>query len=231
MARSKLYQEQLKHFITSNHYNLFDAIAILKKMPHVKFDETVDLGMKLGIDPKQSDQIVRGSITLPHGTGKSVRVIVIASGPPADEAKSAGADAVGFDDLIDKIKAGWLEFDVMIATPAAMTKVRTLGKLLGPRGLMPNPKTGTVTDNTKAAVEAVKAGKIEFRADRTGCVHVIGGKLSFVETALVENCSAIISAVLRAKPPASKGNYMLSCTISSTMSPGIKLNFKEVTGN
>ena len=199
--------------------------------PFPKFDETVDLAFNLGIDPRQSDQMVRGTLKLPHGTGKKVKVIVIATDTAAEEALSAGADEVGFEELLEKVKGGWLDFDTMIATPAAMQKVRTLGKVLGPRGLMPNPKTGTVTDNPAGAVLDVKAGKVEFRADRTGCVHVPVGKLSFKENALSENSTAVIQAILRAKPASSKGIYLLSCTMSATMSPGIKISTREIAGN
>ena len=229
MRRSKLYREQLSLINDGTYYTIEDAIGILKKMPHPKFDETVDLAFRLGIDPRQSDQVVRGALALPHGTGKKVRVVVIATGNAADEAKAAGADDVGFEDLLEKIKGGWLDFDTMVATPAAMQKVRTLGKLLGPRGLMPNPKTGTVTDDVGKAVGEVKAGRVEYRADRTGCVHLPIGKLSFDENALKENGTASIQAILRARPPAAKGIYILSCTMSATMSPGIKIGTQEFT--
>ena len=229
MRRSKLYKEQAGLIDDGSYYSIEDAIGILKKMPHPKFDETVDLVFRLGIDPRQSDQVVRGALALPHGTGKKVRVVVIASGSAAEEAKTAGADEVGFEDLLEKIKNGWLNFDTMVATPSAMQKVRTLGKLLGPRGLMPNPKTGTVTDDVGKAVREVKAGRVEFRADRSGCVHLPIGKLSFDKNALSENATTSVQAILRVRPPTAKGIYMLSCTLSATMSPGLKIAAQELT--
>jgi large subunit ribosomal protein L1 len=225
--KSKLYRSQTEKFDRLNHYALKEAFEILKSMPHVKFDETVELAFKLGVDPRQSDQNVRGAIPLPKGTGKKVTVAVIASDAQADEAKQAGAEFVGFEDLIDKIKGGWLEFDVLIATPDAMPKVRPLGRVLGPRGLMPNPKTGTVTDQVGNAVNEAKAGRVEFRTDKGACIHVPVGKLSFSVDDLNENSSAVIGALLRARPASSKGTYMQSCTVSSTMSPGIKIDSKE----
>ena len=227
MGKNKRYKEQLNHINGNSHYSLGDAISILKKMPHPKFDETVDMAIKLGIDPRQSDQAVRGALALPNGSGKKVNVIVIATGTAAEEAKAAGADKVGFEDILEKIKGGWLEFDTMVATPAAMQKVRTLGKLLGPRGLMPNPKTGTVTEDTAAAVKEIKAGRVEFRVDKTGCVHIPVGKMSFDEDALKENCLAVIQAILRVRPATAKGTYMISCTLSGTMSPGVKIVSQE----
>ena len=225
--RSKLYQDQLKSFDQTISYSLEQAISILKNMPHVKFDEAVDAAYKLGIDPRQSDQLIRGALPLPHGTGKTLKVIVIATDNAAEEAKSAGADEVGFDDLLNKIKGGWLDFDTMIATPTAMQKVRTLGKLLGPRGLMPNPKTGTVTDDPATAVKEAKAGRVEYRTDKTGCVHVIVGKLSFSESALKENAEAITQTIVKARPPSAKGTYLASYTISSTMSPSIHIQTSD----
>ena len=228
MGKSKLYKKQLSVINGKSYCTIAEAIAILKKMPHPKFDESVDIVFRLGIDPKQSDQVVRGALALPHGTGKKVRVLVIATGTAAEEAKAAGADEVGFEEVLERIKGGWLEFDTMIATPAAMQKVRTLGKLLGPRGLMPNPKTGTVTDDVATAVKEIKAGRVEFRADRTACVHIPIGKISFDENALIENSSASIQAIIRARPASAKGNYLLSCTLSATMSPGIKIATQEL---
>ncbi len=183
--------------------------------------------MKLGIDPRQSDQALRGAISLPNGTGKTVRVIVAAEGDAAAAARDAGADEVGMDDLIEKIKGGWLDFDVMIATPDAMKEVRKLGRQLGPRGLMPNPKTGTVTDDTASAVKESKGGRIEYRADRGACVHAPVGKLSFQDQALIENVHALMTAIQRARPASAKGTYLVSCTISSTMSPGVKLDTRQ----
>jgi large subunit ribosomal protein L1 len=204
-----------------------EAFEILKKMSHVKFDESVDVAFKLGIDPKKSDQNVRGAIPLPKGTGKKVTVAVVAAGAQAEDANTAGAEFVGFDDLIEKIKGGWLDFDILIATPEAMKQVRQLGRVLGPRGLMPNPKTGTVTDAVGDAVKEAKAGRVEFRADRGACVHVAIGKLSFAAEDLKENFDAVINALAKAKPTTAKGTYFVSCTLSSTMSPGIKISSKE----
>ena len=227
MRRSKLYKAQLATIEPQKRYDFAEAVAKLKAMGHVKFDETVELALKLGVDTRKSDQTVRGAVALPGGTGKLVRVAVIADGAAADEAKAAGADFVGYTDMVDKIKGGWLDFDILIATPEAMKLVRPLGRQLGPKGLMPNPKTGTVTDQTATAVKEAKAGRAEFRADRGACVHVPIGKLSFDETALKANFDAVTDALLKAKPASTKGNYFLSCTLSTTMSPGIKINLKE----
>lgn len=227
--RSKLYRKQLEGIDTLRAYPLDQAIALLQAMPKVKFDQTVDLAIKLGIDVRQSDQQVRGALSLPHGTGKSVRVVVAAEGEAAEAARKAGADEVGMDDLVKKIADGWLEFDVMIATQDAMREVRKLGRVLGPRGLMPNPKTGTVTNDTATAVAEAKGGRVEYRADKGGCIHVPCGKLSFTPAALAGNATAIINAVNRARPAGAKGVYLVSCTISATMSPGLKLDTRELT--
>jgi len=229
MHKSKLYRSQIEKIEQDQVYDLSDALKILKDMPHVKFNETVEISFKLGIDPKQSDQNVRGAVTLPKGTGKQVTVAVVAGGESAEEAKAAGADVVGMEDLIAKIKDGWLDFDSLIATPAAMPKVRPLGKMLGPRGLMPNPKTGTVTDNVANAVKEAKAGRVEFRADRGACAHVPVGKLSFTVEDLDINCKTIIQAILSARPASTKGTYIVSCSICSTMSPGIKVKTSDFT--
>ncbi|MBN1676504.1 MAG: 50S ribosomal protein L1 [Kiritimatiellae bacterium] len=207
---------------------LREALEFIKAHPGANFDETVDLAFRLGVDPRQSDQTVRGSMGLPHGTGKSVRVLVFATGPAADAATEAGADHVGQDELIAKISDGWLEFDVAIATPDAMKEVRKLGKVLGPRGLMPNPKVGTVTDDTGKAVREARAGRIEFRMDRNGNVHVPVGKLSFQVDHLVENAWAVINAVRNARPATAKGEYIRRCTVSSTMGVGIRVNVRDV---
>lgn len=229
MRRSKLYSSQATCYDRQRKYELMEAFDILKKMPHVKFEETVDVAFKLGIDPRKSDQNVRGAVPLPKGTGRKVKVCVIADDAQAGEATAAGADYVGYGELIDKIKDGWLDFDVLIATPEAMKQVRPLGRVLGPRGLMPNPKTGTVTDAVGAAVAEAKAGRVEFRADRGACVHVPIGKLSFASEDLQENFNAVYDALNKARPTVAKGTYMLSCTVSSTMSPGIKINIREMT--
>jgi large subunit ribosomal protein L1 len=228
MPKSKLYKSQLEKVDTEKKYQLSEAFAILKDMPHVKFNESVDIAVKLGIDPRQSDQNVRIAIPLPKGTGKNVKVAVVAADAAADQAKAAGAEFVGMEDLIEKMKGGWLEFDILIATPDAMQKVRPLGRVLGPRGLMPNPKTGTVTDNVEAAVKEAKAGRVELRADKGGCVHAGIGKLSFSAEDLVENAEAVTTALLRAKPATAKGTYIQTVTIASTMSPGIKIDTKDI---
>ena len=226
--KSKLYKAQAETFEEMKIYSLGEGLELLKNMPHVKFDETVDMAFKLGIDPRQSDQNVRGAVPLPKGTGKTVKVAVVAADEAADQANAAGADFVGMEDLIAKMKDGWLDFDILIATPAAMAQVRPLGRVLGPRGLMPNPKTGTVTDNVTDAVNEAKAGRVEFRADKGACIHVPLGKVSFTPEDLIENCDAIVKALLRAKPASAKGVYVQSCTISSTMSPGIKIDTRDV---
>ena len=228
MSLSKLYKSQMAAFSRDNKYTLAEAINILKSMPHPKFDETVELAIKLGVDTRKSDQTVRGAVALPRGTGKPVTVAVVADGAQAEEAKAAGADYVGYEDLVARIKDNWTEFDVLIATPDAMKLVRPLGRQLGPKGLMPNPKTGTVTDSVGAAVAEAKAGRAEFRADRGGCVHVPCGKLSFDADALLENINVVIDALDKAKPATAKGVYFISCTLSSTMSPGVRINTKEL---
>jgi len=226
--RSKLYRARLAVLEPQKLYPLADAIIMLKKMPACKFDETVEIACRLGVDTRQSDQVVRGAVSLPHGTGRTVRVVVIASGEAAQAAQQAGAAEVGFEELLERIKNGWLDFDVMIATPAAMQKVRTLGKVLGPRGLMPNPKTGTVTDDTAAAVKEAKAGRVEYRADKGGCVHVPIGKFSFPAEKLVDNAMAVLTTVLRVRPATVKGVYLLTATVSATMSPGIQVDLREI---
>ena len=229
MRRSKLYKQQLEVVGDINvRHTLEEAIELLKKLPGVKFDQTAEVAIKLGIDPRKSDQTVRGAVALPSGTGKAVRVAVVADGPAAAEATEAGADVVGYEDLVQKIKDGYADFDILIATPDAMKMVRPLGRQLGPRGLMPNPKTGTVTDAVGEAVKVAKAGRVEFRADRGACVHVPFGKLSFETAALIANFDAIADAVNKAKPSSAKGVYLISCTISGTMTPGIKVNVKEL---
>jgi len=226
MKHSKLYRARMAAVDRTKFYLFEEAVKVLKGMASAKFDETVELSFRLGIDPRQSDQIVRGAMVLPRGTGKTQKVVVIADGDAAQKAKDAGADEVGYEELLQRIKGGWLDFDVMIATPSAMKEVRTLGRVLGPRGLMPNPKTGTVTDDTASAVKQAKAGRVEYRCDRGGCVHMPVGKLSFEADALLENINSAFQTVLRARPAAAKGNYMLSVTLCSTMSPGIRLDIK-----
>ncbi|MBE6402873.1 MAG: 50S ribosomal protein L1 [Lentisphaerae bacterium] len=230
MRRSKLYKSQVSTFETTARYTIKEALNALKAMPAVKFDQTVEAAFRLGIDPRKSDQNVRGAVALPSGTGKSVRVAVVCDGPQAEAATAAGADYVGYEDLVEKIKNDWQEFDILIATPNAMKLVRPLGRQLGPRGLMPNPKTGTVTEDVASAVKEAKAGRVEFRADKGGCVHVPFGKLSFTAEALEANLRVIIDALVKARPTSAKGAYMLGCTLSATMTPGVKLVTKELSG-
>ncbi len=209
-------------------YTLNQAVELLGKFPKAKFVETVDLSFKLGIDPKQSDQMIRGTVPLPHGSGKVVRVLVFAKpGDAAEAARAAGAEYVGFEDMIKKCTEGWAEFDVAIATTEAMSEVRKLGKVLGPRGLMPNPKTGTVTDDTGKAVREVKAGRVEFKTDKGGNVHVVVGKASFTPQQLEENARAVIETVHKARPAGVKGHFIENVTISATMSPGVRIDLRE----
>ncbi len=225
---SKRYKKALEQVDASKAYVLKDAVGVLAKFPKAKFNETVDLAFRLGVDPKQSDQMVRGTVPLPHGSGKVVRVLVFAkSGAAAEAAKNAGAEFVGYEDMIAKCNGGWADFDVAIATPEAMVEVRKLGKVLGPRGLMPNPKTGTVTEDTAKAVKEVKAGRVEFKIDKAGNIHVPVGKASFQPAQLEENARAVIEAVAKAKPQSAKGTYIYSCTISATMSPPVRVDVKE----
>src|SRR5450755_4107946 len=222
--RSKRYRACVELIDRAKNYLLEEAIGTLKTLPPPKFDQTVTLSFKLGVDPRQSDQMVRGTCPLPNGSGNLVRVLVFAQGQGAEAAKEAGAEYVGFEDLIKKCQEGFQDFDVAIATPAAMAEVRKLGKILGPRGLMPNPKTGTVTDDTAMAVREVKAGRVEFKLDKNGNIAVPVGKFSFEEKALVENGHAVIEAVVRARPATAKGRFLEGMTLSATMSPGIRLD-------
>jgi large subunit ribosomal protein L1 len=224
-------QKQGKKYISARNqveakpYSLEDAVPLVQKVKFAKFDETVELHLRLGVDPKHADQMVRGTVVLPNGLGKSKKVLVIASGDKQREAQQAGADIVGGDDIVQKIQSeNWTDFDAVIATPDMMRSVGRLGKVLGPRGLMPNPKTGTVTNDVAQAVKEVKAGKVEFRVDKTGVIHVPVGKVSFEKTKLVENASTLLQAVVKAKPAAAKGKYVRSVTICSTMGPGVHLD-------
>jgi large subunit ribosomal protein L1 len=220
----KKYRAALEKMEPGRKYSLDDAVKKLKEIAFAKFDETVELTMWLGVDPRKADQLVRGTIVLPHGLGRSKSVLVMAQGDKIKEAEVAGADFVGGEDMVTKIKGGWLEFDAVIATPDMMRLVGGLGKVLGPRGLMPNPKTGTVTFDVKTAVRETKAGKVEYRVDKTGVIHTAVGKVSFEENKIVENTKALIDAVGKAKPSTAKGKYMKKVNIASTMSPGLLLD-------
>ncbi|MCF8369632.1 MAG: 50S ribosomal protein L1 [Bacteroidales bacterium] len=210
-------------------YPISDAINLVKELTYTKFDASVDLNVRLGVDPRKANQMVRGTVALPHGTGKVVRVLVLCSPDKEDEAKAAGADFVGLDDYIQKIKGGWTDFDVVITMPSIMGKVGPLGRILGPRGLMPNPKSGTVTMEIGKAVEDVKAGKIDFKVDKTGIIHAAIAKVSFTPEKIAENAKELIQTIIKLKPPAAKGTYIKSIYISSTMSPGVQIEPKSAT--
>src|SRR5215208_5204585 len=210
-------------------HTIEDAIPLMQKVKFAKFDETVELAMRLGVDPKHADQMVRGTVVLPHGLGKSKKVLAIAGADKQKEATDAGADHVGGEELVEKIIGGWMDFDAVVATPDMMRAVGRLGKVLGPRGLMPNPKTGTVTPNVAQAIKEIKAGKVEFRVDKTGIIHAPVGKMSFPTQNLIENAHALVDSVVKAKPPAAKGKYLKSVTVSSTMGPGIQIDVTHVT--
>jgi large subunit ribosomal protein L1 len=220
---SKRFKSIAKKLDRSLEYPLKDAVTLVKDNATAKFDESVDIAIRLGVDPRKADQLVRGTVSLPHGTGKSVRVLVVAREAKQGEARSAGADHVGFEDVLERIKGGWVDFDVVIATPDVMGELGKLGKVLGPRGLMPNPKAGTVTPDIATAVSEVKAGKIEYRVDKTGIVHASIGKASFEADKLLENINAFMSSIMRNKPQTSKGKYVRGITLSSTMGPGVRV--------
>jgi large subunit ribosomal protein L1 len=224
MKRSKAYNAAAEKINPEELYSPLAAVKLVKDTTKLKFDPTVEVSMRLGVDPRKADQMVRGTVNLPHGTGKTARVLVFANGEKADEARAAGADFVGGDDMIEKVKGGWTDFDSAVATPDLMGKVGTLGKVLGPRGLMPNPKTGTVTMDVAKAVNDIKGGKIEFRVDKHSNLHFPIGKASFTTEALVENYAAVLDEVLRVKPSSAKGRYVRKATLSSTMGPGIQLD-------
>ncbi len=227
MARHGKRYNDVKKKAPEGMVSLEEAVAFVKVTASAKFDETVEVAIQLGVDPKKSDQAVRGNVSLPHGSGKNIKVVVFATGEYADQAKEAGADAVGYEDLIEKIKEGWTDFDVAIATTDAMKEVRKIARVLGPRGLMPNPKTGTVTDDTPAAIKAAKGGKVDFRMDRCGSVCVLCGKCSFDEDKLVANIRAILNAVKAERPASAKGNFLRSMTISSTMGVGVSVQLND----
>jgi len=224
MGRVGKRYKKAKGLVEVKPYRLEDAMPLIKKMATAKFDETVEVAMRLGVDPKHADQMVRGTVVLPHGLGKSKKVCVIASGEKVKEAEQAGAEHVGGDDLVAKIQEGWLDFDALIATPDMMKSVGKLGKVLGPKGLMPNPKTGTVTFDLSNAVREIKAGKVEFRVDKTSIIHTPVGKASFTAEKLIDNARTLIDSVVKARPAAAKGKYVRSISISSTMGPGVSLD-------
>lgn len=220
----KKYKENLGKVDREQLYGVADAVELVKSLSGAKFDETVELAVRLGVDPRKADQIVRGTLSLPEGTGRTNRVVVFAAGEAAAEAREAGADVVGADDLVAKINGGFLDFDVAIATPDLMGQVGALGRVLGPRGLMPNPKTGTVTQEVGKAVTEFKGGRVEYRTDKVGNIHIRVGKASFSKEQLVKNIRAVVEELQRAKPPAAKGRYFLSVTVSSTMGPGVRID-------
>ncbi|MBL1212958.1 MAG: 50S ribosomal protein L1 [Ignavibacteriae bacterium] len=229
MKITKKKKAQIEKVDTKKEYSLEDAVKVLKESSTVKFNESLDCAIKLGVDPRHADQMVRGTVSLPHGTGKEVKVLVITKSGKAEEALDAGADYAGFEEYLEKIKGGWADVDVIIATPDSMADLGKLGRILGPRGLMPNPKSGTVTNDVVSAVQEVKAGKIEFRVDKTGIVHASLGKLSFNEDQLLDNAKAFLKTIIKMKPASSKGQYVRSLFLSSTMGPGLKIAKEEAT--
>ncbi len=228
MAVGKRFAKALEQIDQTKEYPVEDAVELTRKVAYAKFDETVEVAVRLGVNPKYADQMVRGAVVLPHGTGKSVRVLVFAKGEKEREARDAGADFVGAEDMVEKIQGGWLDFDTAVATPDLMGQVGRLGKILGPRGLMPNPKVGTVTFDITRAVREVKAGKVEFKVDKAGNIHVPIGKKSFPAERLTENANAVLEALVKAKPPGAKGQYLRSITLSTTMGPGVSVDVQRV---
>jgi len=228
MKRSKRFKEILEKIDTNKEYSLADAVKLLKENSKLKFVESLDCAIRLGVDPRHADQMVRGTVSLPNGTGKEEKVLVIAKSPKDKEALDAGADYAGFEEYLDKIKGGWADVDVIIATPDTMSELGKLGRMLGPKGLMPNPKSGTVTMDVAKAVKEVKAGKIEFRVDKTGIVHSSLGKLNFETDKLVENAQAFLSTIIKLKPATAKGQYVKSLFLSSSMGPGLKISREEI---
>jgi large subunit ribosomal protein L1 len=226
--RGRKFNAAREQIATDRSYTIEEAIPLVQKVKFAKFDETVELSLRLGVDPKHADQMVRGTVVLPHGLGKSKRVLVIAAGEKQKEAADAGADIVGGEEMVEKIQGGFMDFDAVVAAPDMMRAVGRLGKVLGPRGLMPNPKTGTVTTDIAKAVREIKAGKVEFRVDKTGIIHAPVGKTSFAVDSLVANAHALMESVVRAKPSAAKGKYLKSVTMSSTMGPGVRIDTSNV---
>lgn len=228
MTNGKRYNSNFDTFDSGVIYNLEEAVNILKSFKAAKFDETIDLSINLGVDPRHADQLVRGTVSMPNGTGKNVTVLVLAKGEAVSEAEEAGADFFGSDEYLEKIKAGWVDFDVMVATPEMMPELGKLGRVLGPRGLMPNPKTGTVTNEVSKAVKEIKAGKIEYKVDKNGIVHAGIAKFSFDNQKIIENIVTFVDKIKKAKPSSVKGTYMKKVTVSSTMGPGIKIDFEKI---
>jgi len=226
--RGKKFRAARAQVAAERAYTIEDAIPLVQKVKYAKFDETVDLSLRLGVDPKHADQMVRGTVVLPHGLGKSKRVLAIAGGEKQKEAQDAGADIVGGEEMVEKIQGGFMDFDAVVATPDMMRAVGRLGKVLGPRGLMPNPKTGTVTTEIAKAVREIKAGKVEFRVDKSGIIHAPLGKMSFKPEALVANAHALVESIVKAKPAAAKGKYLKSVTVSSTMGPGVRIDTTQI---
>ena len=228
MGISKKRKKAMDNFNSDNFFTVKEASSIIKKITNVNFDATIDMAIRLGVDPKQSNQMVRGVVSLPHGTGKEIKIVVICQANKEDEARQAGADFIGHDELIEKVKGGWVDFDVMITTPDCMAKIGPLGKVLGPRGLMPNPKTGTVTFDIGKAVQDVKSGKIDFKVDKFGIIHAGIGKVSFQENQIEENAQELLNAIVKLKPNSTRGTYVKTVSISSTMSPGIKIDCRQL---
>jgi len=226
--RGKKFSAARAQVAAERAYTIEDAIPLVQKVKYAKFDETVDMSLRLGVDPKHADQMVRGTVVLPHGLGKSKRVLAIAGGEKQKEAQDAGADIVGGEEMVEKIQGGFMDFDAVVATPDMMRAVGRLGKVLGPRGLMPNPKTGTVTTEIAKAVKEIKAGKVEFRVDKSGIIHAPLGKMSFKPEALVANAHALVESIVKAKPAAAKGKYLKSVTVSSTMGPGVRIDTTQI---
>ena len=225
---TKKRKQALSEFDNNIFFTIEEAASIIKKITTVNFDATVDMSIRLGVDPKQPNEMIRGVVSLPHGTGKETKIVVICQANKEDEAKKAGADFVGYDDLIEKVKGGWVDFDVMITTPDCMAKIGPLGKILGPRGLMPNPKTGTVTFEVEKAVVDVKSGKIDFKVDKFGIIHTGIGKVSFSDTQIAENAQELLNTIIKLKPSSSRGTYVKTVSMSSTMSPGVKIDCKQM---
>ena len=226
---TKKRKTALSQYDSNGFFTIEEAAGIIKNITSVNFNATIDMSIRLGVDPKQSNEMVRGVVSLPHGTGKDVKILVICQATKEEEAKSAGADFVGYEELIQKIKGGWVDFDVMITTPDCMAKIGPLGKILGPRGLMPNPKTGTVTFDIAKAVQDVKSGKIDFKVDKFGIIHAGIGKVSFTDTQIAENANELLSTIIKLKPSSSKGTYVKTVAMSSTMSPSVKIDCKNIS--